>query len=147
MRRRPWAPGVEIGRHGRCVAALEMSEFEVLQMTVAALTARLCAIERGQQLLQSASVPLQDAQKIALRAGIDPKALYDKERKDERRRLAQWLQGDGWGAARIARVMFCSERTVERWLAPGKAESRKQKAGGADGRMRTAFKGSLKAEG
>lgn len=112
-----------------------MSEFEALQMQVAALSARLGIIEKGQELLQSASVPLQNAQLIAIRAGIDPKALFQKERRPERRKLAMWLYGEGWGAGRIARIMFCSERTVERWL---RDQSGREVT---DGRMRTAFGG------
>lgn len=114
-----------------------MSEFEALQLQVAALSARLGVIERGQELLQSASVPLQNAQLIAIRAGIDPKALFEKERTTERRKLALWLYGEGWGAGRISRVMYCSERTVWRWLREQDRNGRRV----GDGRMRTAFKG------
>jgi hypothetical protein len=93
-----------------------MSEFETLQLCVTALRRRLSELETKTREFHCACEPCLDAQDVAKAAGIDPGIMRDKKRQGERKGLARALQGAGWGAARIARVLFCSERTVERWL-------------------------------
>lgn len=113
-----------------------MSEFDALAMRVAALGQRLSFVEESLREVVYHHGPQAEAAAVAERAGIDPRVMLLRRRMAERRRLIQVLLEAGWPPTKIARVMACSERTVER--IKSKVQSPKSKV---DGRERTQFQG------
>lgn len=94
-----------------------MSEIEQIQSKLSALHQRVERLETMGQLRARACSDCEGAKQIAREAGLDAAVLIDPLRTSERKQLAQLLRRTHqWSAARISRVLVCSERTVERWL-------------------------------
>jgi hypothetical protein len=94
-----------------------MTEFERLEGKVAALTLRVAGHDRTLQALMTSSADDLAARRAAQQMGVGVEILILPARAGERRALAWQLSKQGWSADRIARVLRCAGRTVERWLA------------------------------
>jgi|ERR1043166_2238855 DNA-binding NarL/FixJ family response regulator len=92
-----------------------MNEVERLQGQVAALARRVEALESMLRLVQGSGADAREAGRMVLEVGFPVEILHLPSRVDERRTVALRLRERGWSQARIARVMGCCEKTVERW--------------------------------
>jgi DNA-binding NarL/FixJ family response regulator len=92
-----------------------MNQVEMMQGRFEALSLRLGQVEERLAALSRATADGALAQQLIQEMGFSLDCLFIPSRVLERRRLAENLRRRGWSQARIARVLNCCEKTVERW--------------------------------
>lgn len=98
-----------------------MNRLEFLESKVVALSVRVESLERAAHARLALDADDLAAQAAAERNGFAPElvrlpACCKQGSNHEKKIVARSLRAKGWGKARIARVLRCSERTVTRWL-------------------------------
>lgn len=103
---------------------------EALKLTVAAVQHRVEALEAGLGRLSArlvrrelAAGRTREVRDLVRELRLPADAL-EQGRAEHRRRLAEALRGKRWSYQQIAFALGCSERTVERYFAPGKERER-----------------------
>jgi DNA-binding NarL/FixJ family response regulator len=101
-----------------------MNQVEMMQGRFEALALRLGQVEERLAALSRATADGVLAQQLIQEMGFSLDCLFIPSRVLERRRLAENLRRRGWSQARIARVLNCCEKTVERWTgSPDKSQN------------------------
>lgn len=92
-----------------------MNAVEIMQGELAALSRRVVQLEELLRGRGDMSKDEFEAQRVAESLGFDVDVIMVPRHVKERRQLAEELKKKGWSASRIARAMYCCDRTAQRW--------------------------------